>query len=212
MLCQIFPISFIAPLYFFAHAYQITPTRYYEPNFFSVPLGYAKTIIPTLAISFLIPTSFLLGQEKTYKQSLALWLPYPIYASLLHQLLQCFFPAAPTKSKKGADLPYLRGAYLLSFVVSALAHMSTLDSTGYPAFFQKQSPRAGFAAVWFDHLVAAAAGLIWVLVLFGDVKRFGKTNSGWLTIIPAIALGTVAFGPAATIMAAYALREEALRA
>lgn len=138
-----------------------------------------------------------------------MWLPYPIFASLVHQILRSLVPT-PTKARKDADLPYLRGAYLLSFLASALAHMSTLGPDGHLA--SQEYPHAGSAAVWFGNLVVSAAGLAWLIVLFGDVKRFRKTNAGWLAIIPAIALGTVAVGPVATIMAAYALREEALRA
>jgi hypothetical protein len=219
LLALIFPAAAVIPLYFFAHAHQITPTRYYERNFISIPTPYAKSLIPTLVISFLLPTAILLlGQDHqiNYKQSLALWLPYPIYVSAVHQFLRFPFPT-PSKARKDADLPYLRGAYALSFVASASAHLFTLYSylckysLAYVLDYRQPFPLA-FTTIRSEYLIAFAAGLVWVLVLFDDVKRFRKTSASWLAMLGSMMVGSAVIGPAATVIAAYAWREEALRA
>ncbi|CUS13302.1 unnamed protein product [Tuber aestivum] len=225
-LYQIFPISVVLPVYFFFHAYQITPAKYYEKNFISIPTAHAKSLIPTLIISFLIPTSIMLLREQSLRASMALWLPFPIYTAIVHQILKSFFvtPALPTKN---ADLPYIRGAYLLSFAVSASAHYYALctatmtgDSLltfaarlvpGAPPIHDNSFVEAGVGIVLTEYLVAFAAGLAWVLVLLNDVKRFRKTAAGWLELLGYTIAASAMFGPAATVLAAYAWREELLR-
>ncbi|PUU81908.1 hypothetical protein B9Z19DRAFT_1190852 [Tuber borchii] len=223
-LYQIFPISIVLPVYFFFHAYQITPAKYYEKNFISIPMAYAKSLIPTLIISFLIPTSITLFREQSLRASIALWLPFPIYAAIVHQILKLFF-TTPAFPKKNADLPYTRGAYLLSFGVSALAHLYALyiaittgDSFSITARLAPGTPpthnsfvETGLDIVRSEHLVAFAAGLAWVLILLNDMKRFRKTAAGWLELLGYITAASVIFGPAATVLAAYAWREELLR-
>ena len=213
------------PAYFFFHAYQITPAKYYEKNFISIPMAYAKSLIPTLVISFLIPTSITLFREQSLRASIALWLPFPIYTAIVHQILKSFFttPAFPTKN---ADLPYIRGAYLLSFGVSASAHLYALYTTittgdSFLSIAARLAPgappthnsfvEAGIDIVRSEYLVAFAAGLAWVLVLLNDLKRFRKTAAGWLELLGYITAASVMFGPAATVLAAYAWREELLR-
>jgi len=215
----------VLPVYFFFHAYQITPAKYYEKNFVSIPMAYAKSLIPTLIISFLIPTSITLFREQSLRASMALWLPFPIYTAIVHQILKSFFttPAFPTKN---ADLPYIRGAYLLSFGVSASAHLYALCATittgnSFLSIAARLAPgappthnsfvEAGVDIVRSEYLVAFAAGLAWVLVLLNDVKRFQKTTAGWLELLGYIIAASVMFGPTATIIAAYAWREELLR-
>jgi len=216
----------VLPVYFFFHAYQITPAKYYEKNFISIPMAYAKSLIPTLVISFLIPTTIVLVREQSLKASMALWLPFPIYTAIVHQILKSFFttPAVPTKN---ADLPYIRGAYLLSFVVSASAHLYALRAVittddsflsivarlapGAPPIHDNSFVETGIKIVCSEYLVAFAAGLAWVLVLLNDVKRFRKTTAGWLELLGYITAASAMFGPAATVLAAYAWREELLR-
>jgi len=216
----------VLPVYFFFHAYQITPAKYYEKNFISIPMAYAKSLIPTLVISFLIPTAITLVREQSLRASMALWLPFPIYTAIVHQILKSFFttPALPTKN---ADLPYIRGAYLLSFGVSASAHLyapyttiTTGDSflsivarllSGVPPT-NNSFVGTGLDIVRSEYLVAFAAGLAWVLILLNDLKRFRKIAAGWLELLGYIAAASVMFGPAATVLAAYAWREELLRA
>ena len=216
----------VLPVYFFFHAYQITPAKYYEKNFISIPMAYAKSLIPTLVISFLIPTAITLVREQSLRASMALWLPFPIYTAIVHQILRSFFttPVAPTKN---ADLPYIRGAYLLSFGVSASAHLYALRTAlttgdsflsivvrlapGAPPTHGNSFIETGVDIVRSEYLVAFAAGLAWVLVLLNDVKRFRKTAAGWLELLGYITAASAMFGPASTVLAAYAWREELLR-
>ena len=76
-------------LVYFFHAYQITPEKYYEKNFISIPMAYATSLIPALVISFLIPISITLLREQSLRASIALWLPFPIL--VVHQILKSFF-------------------------------------------------------------------------------------------------------------------------
>ncbi|RPA94671.1 FAD/NAD(P)-binding domain-containing protein [Choiromyces venosus 120613-1] len=223
---QIFPISIVLPIYFFFHAYQITPAKYYEKNFISIPMAHAKSLIPTLVISFLIPTTIMLVRGPSLKESMALWLPFPIYTSILHQILRSFF-TTPALVKKNADLPYIRGAYLLSFAVSASAHIYALctssmtgDSvlalvsrltSGAPPTNGNSFVEVAVNIVCSEYLIAFSAALVWVLVLLNDVKRFRMTAAGWLELLGYIIAASAVFGPAATVLAAYAWREELLR-
>ena len=81
----------VLSVYFFFHAYQITPEKYDEKNFISIPMAYAKSLIPTLVISFLITISIALFREQSLRASIALWLPFPIYTAVVHQILKLFF-------------------------------------------------------------------------------------------------------------------------
>ena len=82
---------------------------------------------------------------------------------------------------------------------------------GAPSTHGNSFVETGVDIVRSEYLVAFAAGLAWVLVLLNDVKRFRKTAAGWLELLGYITAASAMFGPAATVLAAYAWREELLR-
>jgi len=61
-----------------------------------------------------------------------------------------------------------------------------------------------------DQLSSFAAAFLWLAYLLHDLKKAKMTQTGWASFVGLVALGVVAVGPGATLIAGWMAREEIL--
>ncbi|KAL7272110.1 hypothetical protein RUND412_005105 [Rhizina undulata] len=241
ILYQLYTIGSIAPVFYLLHFLQINGARiHHRPNYRHVPLEYAKTLLPTLILGFLIPTILmyapksLISDLRTRQLCTAIWQPFPLYVSFVHRYLTSWCSRDKLKVHQNetalntTDMKYLRQTYLFAFAVSALTHGWTnfvSVTSADPAMHWRRvwtlaswdidapvtSPAEGVQQfLLFDYYISFVAGIVWVLLAVADLKRSGKTQIGWGSVVGAVAGGWVLVGPGAVMVAAWAWREEVL--
>jgi hypothetical protein len=110
---QIFDIGLVAPVYYFLHYVLLSSANYHARDNRLVRTSYAKTLIPTLAIGYILPTiamynsSFELNPRQSWNYA---WQFFPLWITLLHRLLASFIKDTTDEDKINnvtADLSYL---------------------------------------------------------------------------------------------------------
>jgi hypothetical protein len=152
------------------------------------------------------------------------WQPFPIYSAILQRVFGKFVKDTTQEDRTHdprADMPYLRQAYGFAAAVSACAYLyvrfaspvslrevffSGLSSpTEYVSLLQSSAK-----ALRYDQIASFGAGAIWTMLSFGDLKRAGKLQARWGSIVRVFAGTTLVSGPGAAMATMWAWREEAL--
>lgn len=126
---QIRRIGYIAPIYYFRHYVQYPLENYAAADNLIVKMRAAKTIIPLIVISFVLPsfiTFFAPGLATRQWVNGVVWQPFPIYAFILRCVLGKFVVETTNldkMSKPEADTPYLRAAYGFAATAATCAYL-----------------------------------------------------------------------------------------
>lgn len=226
-LYQLKGIGFVAPVYFFLHYVQSPLENYHASDMRMTQVGPAKTIIPTITLSYIVPAiAMLTAKSLSTRQWIngLFWQPFPIYAALLQKLFSKTVKDTTVHDRvynSEADVPYLRYAYGFSAVTSTLANLYvrlTSPTSLINVFFQDVSnPTAtipivrGIArSLRYDQMAAFSAGAFWTMLHFKDLKEKKKLNVGWGRILGVFAGTTLVAGPGAAMAVMWAWREECL--
>jgi hypothetical protein len=201
----------------------------------TVPLPYARTILPATIILYLLPTIaiFVPGTSIQFLQViLAFWQPTPIYVNIPLWFASCFVSSTPASGKaKTADVPHLKILYNTMFAASIVSHWITIykvaasDTPGVtlarvflpsPAHWLTSMDLGLLWVFQVDWLVCAAIHFIPALVAIYDVQRLvpdidddPKGDKLFKGVYVSVAL-TVLGGPGALLSAVWGWREEQL--
>ncbi|KAF8857859.1 monooxygenase [Acephala macrosclerotiorum] len=227
VLYQIKGIGFIAPIYFFLHYVQSPLENYAAADNRMAVISSAKTIIPTITLSYILPSiAMFVAPKLAIRQCIngAIWQPFPIYAALIQRVLSKTVKDTTYEDRiknPEADMPWLRRAYGFAGLTAAAAYLYVRIASPvslFDVFFKGLSDPAkalplieGAAKVLrYDQIAAFSAGGLWVLLSFGDLKKAKKLKTGWAGIIGVFAGTTLLAGPGAAMTAMWAWREEVL--
>jgi hypothetical protein len=226
-LYQIQGIGFLAPIYYFIHYVQSPLENYATAENRMTRTSSIKTIIPTVAITYALPTvaSFALpGLTNRQWINGLFFQPFPIWAAISQQVLGAFVKNTTDSDRMKnpeADIPYLRRAYACAAAASASVYLYlwvvSPVSLGQIFFKGLGNPSdalpliEGAAKVLrYDQIASFSAGIVWTLLSFGDLKRAGKLDAGWGRIVGIFAGTTLVAGPGAGMAVMWAWREEVL--
>ena len=199
----------------------------------TVPLPYARLILPSTLIIFLIPTIaiFIPGLSLDRLQNnLAFWQLTPVFVNIPLWFASPSVSSAPATGKaKTADLPHLKVLYYTLFFISLASHWFTIFwvvASENPGVTLVRVFRPSFAhwltsmdmgLMWifqWDWIICAIVHVLPAVVAVFDVQRFVPevdTDSDRLFkgayIVAAL---TVLGGPGAAIAAIWGFREEQL--
>lgn len=154
------------------------------------------------------------------------WQAFPLYAAVYQRVFGLFVRDTTEEvrtSDPQADMPYLRQAYGFAAIAAAIPNLMIRFTSPFPlkdVFFQDISdpsfvPNLMEGAAKFlryDQIATFTAGSIWILLSFSDLKKAGKLQAGWLTIIGGFGATTLVAGPGAALVGMWAWREESLAA
>ncbi|KAL5328898.1 hypothetical protein ACEPPN_002407 [Leptodophora sp. 'Broadleaf-Isolate-01'] len=224
---QIRGIGYIAPIYCFFHYIQSPLENYAAADNRMTQLGGVKTIIPTIVLSYIVPTVtmfFVSGLANRQWINGIFWQPFLVYGAILQRILPLFVKDTTQRdrvSNPEADIPYLRAAYGFSAAVGTLAylylHVASPISLSKIFFSNLGNPSAALPliegsvkALRYDQICAFSATTIWTLLSFKDLKKAGKLQAGWGRILGVFAAMNVVAGPGAALTVMWAWREERL--
>ncbi|OJD27062.1 hypothetical protein ACJ73_01550 [Blastomyces percursus] len=237
ILCQVFGIAIIGPLYYAAYVLTSSSTNYWWPVSRQVPTSYAKALLPALLLGYLLPTLLFLYHEysghRLIEAMSLIWKPAPIYINIILGLLSALHvkvypdsPRTPPADKPMPDLPFLNRVYLLVFSVSALTHIFTLSAALAPRYLgisiadifiplitgglQPFSvPETRICTIWLvEFWIFWTATTVWYVLAVWDMDRVGRARVNIGVAAGAVVMGTIIVGPGATAAAVWYWREE----
>ncbi|PGH17463.1 hypothetical protein AJ79_01063 [Helicocarpus griseus UAMH5409] len=234
-LYQALGIAVVGPLYYAAYLFSSSDIIYWCPVTREVPARYAKTLLPALLIGYLLPTILLfIPYTHPHLADLMIlnWQPSPLYVNILLTLFSRVYGTlypddpndVPQAAKPPPDLPSLNSLYIISFLISVGIHISTIFTAlttstpalslsaiflpGIDTLTAQPSLTEGIRVLWLaDFWVFWAATMVWCVVAVWDMNRVGRSRVDLGKAIAAILLGTVAVGPAATVVGVWYWRE-----
>ena len=201
--------------------------KYHAADNRLVQMGPVKTIIPTIILSYVIPSiAMCTAPSLTTRQWVngLFWQPFPVYAAILQHVFGLFVKDTTQKDRienPQADMPYLRRVYAFAGATAAGINLYVRFKSPSPlmeVFFKGVgSPSAAVPLVEtlakflrYDQIATFSAGAIWTALNFHDLKNVGKVTSSWGNIIGIFAGTSIVAGPGAAMAAMWAWREEAL--
>ncbi|RDL35444.1 Uncharacterized protein BP5553_07375 [Venustampulla echinocandica] len=220
-------LGFIAPIYFFLHYIQ-SPLENYQPAENRLTnMRAVKTIIPTIVLTFLLPTIVMMAAPQLEGRQWVnglFWQLFPLYGAICQRALGLLVndtTEVDRISSPEADMPYLRLAYGLSAGFAACANLYVRFASPFPLmdiFFKDIANPSAPATLMqgaarflrYDHIIALGAGTIWVMLSLGDLKSAGRLQAGWAKIIGAFGAIALVGGPGSAMVAMWAWREEIL--
>jgi hypothetical protein len=164
-----------------------------------VQVNYAKTVLPAIIIGYLLPTlsfsSFVSTNYLTTYPIAALTLTY-----LTHLALSSFVSNTTHTDRihnPYADLPSLHLASRVITAISAFSSIYTLFSTSFSVLSTTQP-------------ILFIPALIWLVLLFVDLKKAGMLDASEAKSALLLAASTAMMGPGATVVTGWMWREELL--
>ncbi|TVY84856.1 hypothetical protein LSUE1_G001301 [Lachnellula suecica] len=229
LLFQVKGLGFIAPIWFFFHYVQSPLENYQAADERLTQVGPAKTLIPTIVLSYLLPTiamTSVSGLENRQWINGLFWQLFPLSAAIYQRVFGLLVKDTTEVDRIAnpeADLPYLRRAYRFAGITAAALNIYARYSS--PAslmavFFQGISTPSAVSNILegaakflrYDQIATFGAGTIWTMLSFWDLKKTGKVQAGWLKVLGIYGATTFVAGPGAAMMALWAWREEVLAA
>lgn len=239
ILYQCVGIGIIGPLYYLCHLCTSANESYWWPLSRQVPTASAKSVLPAVALGYLLPTIAMYipySDPRLTEVAMIFWQASPLYISILlflfSRIYGSFHPEpnhTPDATKPLPDISPLKFAYAIAFLGGTLFHASflhaiftspnfilTLKQLFIPLLFFKR-PTTPFPfdtslhSFWqYDFLLFYLATLVFCVMSVWDLKRVGRTRVNLAKAVIGIAVGTVGVGPAATFVAVWAWREGVL--
>lgn len=208
---------------------------YWSPASRQVSASYAKALLPSLVIGYLLPTILMYlpfsDPDLSVTQGLvALWQPTPLIVNLLLFVISIAYGKEPATSKKAAspplnDIKYLNRLYLTCFTVSAIVHVGTIFvclSSTHPQMSlthalvrvpvsDRMSMTGGLHYIFqVDFGIIFAAAVAGAYLTLWDLKRMGKTDLSLSNAAAGMAMAVICVGPAATVAGVWYLREHVM--
>ncbi|PVH78698.1 hypothetical protein DL98DRAFT_421668 [Cadophora sp. DSE1049] len=223
----------IIPLWYLLFFRNSTRETSWTPASRRVDSAYAKALLPSLVLGYLVPTVAIYAPFpdpgfKIRQALIAFWQPCPLYVNLLLVVISTAIrknEPVVTVNKSETSLKYLHRLYITNFAVSAVVHVITMVlciSAKVPQVnFVHSLIRVPVAdrltmlgclhyifqvdgLIILGTALAAAWGVMW------DLKHLGKADISTGEIAFQMAVATVLFGPAATVSGVWLLREHML--
>lgn len=229
----------IIPLYYLAYTRVSARKDFWSPASRQIPASYAKALLPSLVIGYLLPTILIYlpfaDSDLSLTQGLiALWQLSPLIVNMLLFVISAVYGINERSNSKNDDdvskplnddIKYLDRVYLTCFIVSAVAHIGTilvclLSTHPQHSFMHalvlrptsNQMPWGECIHYIFqiDYWVIFAAALGASYLTLWDLKTMGgKTDFSLLRAAVGMVLSVICVGPAATVAGVWYIREHA---
>lgn len=207
---------------------------YWERSSRQIPTAYAKALLPSLVLGYLLPTiamylPFSDPQLQLTQALIAFWQPCPLLVNILLVIFATAYGKGPASKEKTAPrtdtLKYLDRLYMLCFITCAIVHIGTMllflfSTNPHISFTQAlihlpTNKRLTMAACLHyvfqvDLLIIIGSALIATYLTLLDLKKAGLTEISLLNSALGMLVGTVFVGPAATISGVWYYREHGM--
>lgn len=226
----------ILPIYFTLFLRDTSKLDRLTPEKRQLDLNYAKALIPSVIIGYLLPTiaayvPFTDPDFYIHQGIIGLWQFSPLIVNLL---LLVFSTVAKSSSRtkdirsSHEDVGYVKNLYLLCMVVSAAAHFGmlyscTLQPKGFSNTLYKVlviQPSKFYSPLESDvlhHIFLVdlygigSTAFLWTFTVAYDTKLLGLTEVNMPLLVLISLLASIAVGPAAVISYIWWWREDKIR-
>lgn len=230
--------AIIIPLYYLFYMRESSSADYYTPASVQVPAPYAKALLPSLVLGYLLPTLAMFapfpGGDTDLRLTqglIAFWQITPLVVNLLLVLFStAYSKSGPSTREKSPRPPledggkHLNRLYLTLLLLSSATHILILGIC-------LSSPQLSLSSIFFlvplphrltltgglhtifqaDFLIIFAAALAGAFLAMSDLKRISRTDLSLWEVAGGMLLGTVVVGPGATLVEVWWVREGVMR-
>lgn len=212
-LAHIYGIAWWGNIWFYLH-YLWSPIEVYAASDQRLlQLNYARTILPSIILTCLLPIVVIISNQQgpLAKSLLSLWSWVPVLLTLCHRLLAACIKDTTAHDRlynTRADLQFIRQSIIITGLVSFVSFqylVCSMSSEEIPVLYLIKP-----AAVNHQSFGLQLGGLVWLLLIFRDLKVAGMTTYRWITLLAAVVAGVVFLGPSTTLSVGWLWRENIL--
>jgi hypothetical protein len=222
---QFFGAGVLMALYCFVHYVQSPIENLRAKEMHLTDMAYTASVLPVLILAHYVPhfssfSSFI--DPQTRHMWIWIWQPFPVYVSILQFILKkTIMPDTTQKTHSGnpnRDLSTIRFTIRSLCALSAATRWYTLYTA--PCSWAKlfvPNIAAGQTGdeyirmfMQFDEIFSMSACFLWLLYLYGDMKKVGIMDDSWIVIILKGTIYLVTLGPGPTVGLGWLYRETLL--
>ncbi|KAF3006804.1 hypothetical protein E8E13_010424 [Curvularia kusanoi] len=222
---QLFGGGVVMALWCLIHYIQTPIENFRARDMRLTDLSYSTSVLPVMLLAHYIPhlVSFSAWIDpQTRHIADWIWQPFPIWASALQYLLKKTILPDTIKVDRVKspirDLPIIKYTVYTTCAISATIWWYTLYNAPFSAATIFIPDVAGtktddeFVRLFmqFDEIFFMTACMLWLLYLFGDLKRAGMMDSSWISIVSMGLATIIVAGPGATFGLGWWWREQLL--
>jgi hypothetical protein len=222
---QFFGLGVLMALWCLVHYIQTPIENFRARDMRLTDLSYTATVLPVILLTHYLPNFVALSSwigPATRHAAEWIWQPFAVWTTILQfALKKTVMPNTVEEDKLKSptrDLPVIK------YTIYSLCAISTMTwwYTLYTAPFSPQTlfvpnlaiVKTGdeFARTFlqFDEIFSMGACFLWLLYLYGDMKRTGMLNASWVSIVGRGLTTLVAAGPGVTVGLGWWWREQVL--
>lgn len=188
-------------------------------------ISYSASILPVMLLAHYIPhfVSFSAWIDPHTRHAANwIWQPFALWATALQYLLKKTVMSDTVKVDRVKsplrDMPIIKYTVYTTCAISAATYWYTLCNAPFSAATifipniaaTKTDDEFIRLFMQFDEIFFTAACMLWLLYLFGDLKRAGMMNASWLSIVGTGLVTVIAAGPGAAFGLGWWWREQLL--
>lgn len=215
----------LMPVYCFLHYIQAPIENFRARDMRLTDMAYTSSILPVVLAAYYVPNfammvSFLDPQTRhTWNW---IWQPFAVWASIMQLVLKKTIIPNTVKNDRienpYRDLPTIRFTIGSLCAVSAATWWYTLYSApvSWSMLFIPNiaAGQSGHDSVrlfmQFDQICSMGASFLWLLYLYGDLRKAGMIYDSWISILAKGTVTVFALGPGTTLGLGWLYREKIL--
>jgi hypothetical protein len=222
---QFFGIGALMALWCMVHYIQTPIENFRTRDMRLTDLSYTASVLPVILLTHFIPNflSFSEWLDPQYRHVANwIWQPFAVWTTILQFVLKKTVMPDTVKEDRtknpGRDLPVIKYTIYSLCAISAMTWWYTLYNAPFSpaALFvpnvaaMKTGDESVRLFLQFDEIFSMSACLLWLLYLFGDLKRAGMMDDSWISIVGRGLVTLVAAGPGVTVGLGWWRREQLL--
>ena len=222
---QFFGVGVLMALWCMVHYVQTPIQNFRARDMRLTDLSYTASVLPVILLTHYIPNSLSFAEwlDPQYRHMANwLWQPFPVWTTILQFVLKKTVMPDTVKEDRiknpDRDLPVIKYTIYSLCTISTATWWYTLYSAPFsPA--QLFVPNISAAKtgdeftrlfLQFDEIFCLGSCFLWLLYLFGDLRRAGMMENSWVSIVGRGLATTVVAGPGVAIGLGWWWREQLL--
>ncbi|KAH6633730.1 FAD binding domain protein [Boeremia exigua] len=222
---QFFGIGVLMALWCFVHYIQTPIENFRARDLRLTDLSYTASVLPVMLLTYYLPSliSFSAWVDPQIRHAADwIWQPFALWTAILQYLLKkTVMPDTIQQDRikhPFRDLPVIKYTIYSLCAISVTTWWYTLYNAPF-SFATLFIPNVAamkthdeFIRLFlqFDEVFSMGACLLWLLYLFGDLKRAGMVDHSWLSIVGRGVVTFAATGPGVTFGLGWWWREQLL--
>ncbi|KAF9690833.1 hypothetical protein EKO04_011252 [Ascochyta lentis] len=222
---QLFGLGVLMALWCMVHYIQTPIENFRDLDMRLTDLSYTASILPVILLTHYSPHFISLTASvdpQTRHIANWIWQPFAVWTTILQFVLKKTVMPDTVQSDRiknpTRDLPIINYTIYSVCAISAAAWWYTLYNAPFSAtvLFMPNiaATKTGDEYIrlflQFDELFSLGACMVWLLYLFGDLKRAGMMDDSWAVIVGKGLVTLVAAGPGVTVGLGWLWREKLL--